>query len=107
MKTYLWKYPDRNSYICKLEKSLYGIKHAAKCWIQKFTVFFRKFNLVPSEVEKCISAGEFEIVEVFLALFVDDGLKASKSSTILQQITQTLNSPFEITLGDPSKFVDL
>jgi len=98
---------DSSAVMCRLNKSLYGIKQAARCWNTKFTYFLQKFNLVPCESEKCIYVGKINNVCVFLALFVDDGLIACESHVILDLIIDELNKSFEITLGDASMFVGL
>lgn len=98
---------DSSAVMCRLNKSLYGIKQAARCWNTKFTYFLRKFNLVPCESEKCIYVGKINNVCVFLALFVNDGLIACESHVILDSIIDELNKSFEITLGDASMFVGL
>lgn len=96
---------ESESSVCRLNKSLYGLKQAPRCWNQKFNAFLKKFNLVQSEADQCIYTGQVEGCEVFLALFVDDGLVASKSSSVLEKMIVRMKGEFEITLGDASKFV--
>ncbi|KMQ87289.1 integrase core domain protein [Lasius niger] len=98
---------DSSAVMCRLNKSLYDIKQAARCWNMKFTNFLRKFDLVPCESEKCIFVGRMENVCVYLALFVDDGLIACESRAVLDSIVDELSKSFEITLGDASTFVGL
>lgn len=98
---------DSSAVTCRLNKSLYGIKQAARCWNAKFTDFLRKFNLVSCESEKCIYVGEIKNVRVFLALFVDDGLIACESCDVLNSIIDELSKSFEITLGDGLMFIGL
>ena len=77
---------DPGALMCRLNKSLYGIKQAARVWNLKFTSFLQKFNLVPCESEKCIFIGKMKNVRVYLALFVDDGLIACESRVVLDSI---------------------
>lgn len=93
--------------VCKLNKSLYGLKQAPRCWNIKFTSFLRRFNLKETDADKCIFFGNFEGSDVYLALFVDDGIIAAKSAKTLKSIVKSLSDAFEITLGDCSKFVGL
>ena len=93
--------------VCVLRKSLYGLKQAPRCWNVKFKKFLQKFSFSECEADGCIFSGEFEGHQVFLALFVDDGLLACKSSDILNKILTELNNEFAITVGDASYFVGL
>lgn len=76
--------------VCKLEKSLYGLKQAPRCWNQKFSSFLREFDFVECEAEQCIFVGKFESETVYLGIFVDDGLVASrKIETINCELKKT------------------
>jgi len=44
---------------------------------------------------------------VYLAVFVDDGIVASKSAKVVRNIIKVLCEAFEITLGDCSTFVGI
>lgn len=94
-------------YACKLNKSLYGLKQSPRCWNRKFSEFLKKFNFSQGDADQCIFKGCVGGVDVFLALFVDDGLVASESSRVLKAVITYLKSAFEITIGDASRFVGL
>lgn len=55
--------------ICRLQKSLYGLKQTSRCWSKKFTAFFNKLNLIESDADKCIFSGNIDNFEVFLVLY--------------------------------------
>lgn len=93
--------------VCKLNKSIYGLKQASRCWNQKFSTFLKKFNLTESAADPCIFKGHVEGVMVYLALYVDDGLIVSKSQKVLDTIIRSLRKIFNITLGDASSFIGL
>lgn len=95
------------SVVCKLNKSLYGLKQAPRCWNVKFSSFLRRFNLKETDADKCIFFGNFKGCDVYLALFVDDGIVAAKSTETLKSIIKSLSETFEITVGDCSSFVGL
>ena len=54
-----------------------------------------------------IFKGCVDSMNVFLALFVDDGLVASESREVLNGVISCLKSAFRITIGDASQFVSL
>lgn len=39
--------------VCRLNKSIYGLKQAARCWNDWFNDFIKKFNFKQSESDKC------------------------------------------------------
>ena len=51
--------------------------------------------------------GKYKNDEVYLALFVDDGLVASKNVEKLKKIIQRLSETFKITVEDSNVFVGL
>jgi len=93
--------------VCVLNKALYRLKQAPRCWNNKFKNFLRKFNLKETEADKCVFAGHYGQQIVYLAIFVDDGLIACKSREILSSIIKELSHEFDITIGDASLFVGM
>lgn len=98
---------DSDNNICKLQKSLYGLKQSPRCWNNKFKDFLKIFNLEQSSADQCIFHGTIKGADVYLALFVDDGLIASKSREILDDIISKMREYFDISLGDASYFVGI
>lgn len=90
--------------MCKLSKSLYGLKQSPRCWNKKFCEFLKRFSFKESDAEKCIFVGNVYGISVYLAVFVDDGLIAAKSQEILACVIEHLKCEFKITLGDTSLF---
>lgn len=93
--------------VCKLDKALYGLKQSPRCWNQEFISFLKQFNFKEGNADKCILNGEVDGEKVFLALFVDDGLIATKNTSVLEKIVRALKDSFEITTGDASIFIGL
>jgi len=92
---------DPGNLVCKLEKFLYGLKNL------RFTKFLNEFNFEKCEADKCVFIGKFKNDVVYLALFVDDGLVASKNKETLKMITKRLSETFRITVEDSNTFVGL
>ncbi|CAD7087752.1 unnamed protein product [Hermetia illucens] len=60
------KKEEKRGFVCKLNKSLCGLKQAPRCWNQKFREFLDKYQFSEMEVDKCIFRGQVD--------GVDDGL---------------------------------
>ena len=59
--------------ICKLHKSLYGLKQASQGWFGKFNMVIQQFGMIHSETDhfvffKCSSLNN----DIYLVLYVDD-----------------------------------
>lgn len=95
---------DKGNKVCKLKRSMYGLKQTAKCWNDKFCEFLRRFKFKESESDQCLFVCELRNVKVFLALYVDDGLIVSKSKEAIMYIIEELRNSFELTIGDGKTF---
>ena len=98
---------EENNRIVKLEKSLYGLKQSPNCWNKKFDEFLRSYELEKSPADNCIYTGRKNNKEIYLALYVDDGLVMSTSIKVLDQFLEELQDKFEIKMNEPRYFVGL
>lgn len=44
---------SKHTVVCKLNKSLYGLKQASRCWNATFTKFLKEFEFKPCEADIC------------------------------------------------------
>ena len=58
--------------VCKLQKSIYGLKQASRSWNIKFDQSIKSFEFVQSLDEPCVYKKSSGNVVVFLVLYVDD-----------------------------------
>ena len=93
--------------VCRLQKSWYGLKQAACYWNKKFTGELKRLGLIQCASDQCLFRDTIENEEVFLALFVDDGLVAAKSQKVIQIVKNALCESFEVKLGDSCCFVSV
>lgn len=96
---------ENKDLVCKLQKSLYGLKQASKCWNDKFKHFITIFGFEQLNADKCIFYTESDGEAVFLALYVDDGLIISKNITFMHTILEELDRKFKITVKPLKYFV--
>lgn len=96
-------FADGSQRVCKLRKSLYGLKQASRCWNQKFSGFIEKFGLVASKSDPCV----FTNNSIILAIFVDDGIIAGKDDQSIDCIIEYLQENFEVKVIEVGCFLGL
>lgn len=93
--------------VCKLKKSLYGLKQSPRCWNKKFDSFLKQFKFVNCTSDPCVYRSKSSAGEIFLALYVDDGLILATTQEILNDVINELKSKFSITENKSDSFVGL
>ena len=93
-------YDDGSNNVCKLNKSIYGLKQASRCWNRKFTEMLESFKLKTSTADPCVFIGSVNSSKIILAIYIDDGIIASQSANALEMMINHLKSHFEIKLFD-------
>uniref|UniRef100_A0A1Y1NHZ0 Retrovirus-related Pol polyprotein from transposon TNT 1-94 n=1 Tax=Photinus pyralis TaxID=7054 RepID=A0A1Y1NHZ0_PHOPY len=93
--------------VCKLKKSLYGLKQSPRCWNRKFNSTLKNFNFQQCTADQCVYKGQVDGKRVLLILFVDDGLIIGEDKLILNSIIEKLKQEFKIVLGDLNYYVGL
>lgn len=93
--------------VCKLRRSLYGLKQSPRCWNEKFVRFLRNYNFINIDSDKCVFIGVVKECQVYLALYVDDGLLINESKSAIDEVLRYLKSDFQITTDKPDEFVGM
>ena len=78
--------------VCKLRKSLYGLKQSSRCWNKAFTEFMKSIGFNQSTADPCIYVRDTCIV----AVYVDDLIIATKTPEEMQEVKQLLSSQFQM-----------
>lgn len=89
-------FEDGSNKVCKLIKSLYGLKQASRCWNEKFTYFIKKFEFKVCESDPCVFVRKVGEDTIILAIYVDDGLVAAANEVVIKPLIDYLNEHFEI-----------
>ena len=92
--------PDQPEMVCKLHKSIYGLKQAARCWNKTIDSFLKESGYSQSDADPCIY---YKCVNkrgkqcfIIMALYVDDLIISSNDSELLIAEKQTLSSRFQM-----------
>nr|GEY66951.1 hypothetical protein [Tanacetum cinerariifolium] len=58
--------------VCKLQKALYGLKHAPRAWYEKFSTIVTSFRFVSSHHDSALFVKRSSVEHILLPLYVDD-----------------------------------
>lgn len=102
--------PGKENHVCRLTKSIYGLKQASRAWNKKFHDFIMIFGLVQSKADSCVyfrhqRKGE-EVVEfTILIIYVDDGIIFSNKPQVMTDILEHLKRTFEVKSFSADRFL--
>ncbi|BBG99824.1 transposable element gene [Prunus dulcis] len=85
------------SLVCKLCKSIYGLKQASRQWYLKFNKVVKDFGFVENVLDECIYMKMSGRHFIILVLYVDDILLACTNLTMLHDCKNFLSKNFEMT----------
>lgn len=87
-------YGDGTNRVCRLNRSIYGLKQAGRQWNLKLDDALRKFGLKKSQLDPCIYySGD---LSVLIAIYVDDFLLFFKNMKKLEEVKQYLCRTFKM-----------
>ena len=82
--------------VCKLKKSIYGLKQSPRCWNVALDSLLKKICFTQSQNDPCIyyrmSGGDI----FYMGVYVDDIVLAAKSDKQLKEVKSALSKQFEI-----------
>lgn len=108
---YMWAPEGLNvegDIVCKLNKTLYGLKQAPMEWNHKFNECMKSLGFYQCKADQCLYVLNTNNVIVYLILYVDDVLLASKCLDVLNKIKESLMSTFKMRdLGKVSSFLGI
>jgi hypothetical protein len=94
--------------VCKLQKSLYGLKQSPRAWNQKLDAFFKSIEFMKSEADPRVYVAQVGDVKFFIVVHVDDLILVCNDQNKLLQIKEELNQKFEMKdLGELHFFLGM
>ena len=89
--------------VCRLKKSLYGLKQSPRCWN---TAQLKEMGFTQSQNDPCIYYKYTGGDVFYIAVYVDDIILAGKTEGILNEVKDSLSRKFEIKdLGELNYFL--
>ncbi|KAJ9546652.1 hypothetical protein OSB04_019195 [Centaurea solstitialis] len=88
--------PKNPNKVCKLLKSIYGLKQASRSWNLHFDERIKEFGFAKSEFEPCVYTKFSRSTVTFLVLYVDDILLIGNDVPTLQSVKNWLSKCFQM-----------
>ena len=89
-----YKEKGKENYVCKLNKSLYGLKQASRCWFKTMDAFLKENDYEQCQADSCLYVKRVGAEFIIIALYVDDMLLACNSTKLLQNEKEALEKQF-------------
>ena len=94
--------------MCKLKKSIYGLKQASRQWYIKFNDTITSYGFVENTVDRCIYMKVSGSKFVILVLYVDDILLDANDISLLHDVKKYLSKNFEMKdMGEASYVIGI
>ncbi|CAJ2634510.1 unnamed protein product [Trifolium pratense] len=94
--------------VCKLKRSLYGLKQEPRAWYEKFLSTLLEFSFTQSQYDSSLFIHRTSAGIVLLLLYVDDMVITGSDHTSIQRLKQQLQASFHMKdLGNLHYFLGL
>ena len=81
-----FEYPEEPVKVCKLWKSIYGLKRASRSWNHRFDEVVKEFGFLQNCDEPCVYKKVSGSTVVFLVLYVNDILRIGNNVPTLEVV---------------------
>ncbi|PNF15497.1 hypothetical protein B7P43_G17001 [Cryptotermes secundus] len=97
-----------NDKVCRLNKTLYGLKQAPMEWNKEFNNYVQGLGFKQSEYDKCLYVRNKDGKPIYILLYVDDFIIASKDLQEMTVLKNKLKEKFKVKdLGNLKYFLGI
>ena len=100
-------YEDGTDRVCKLNRSLYGLKQSPRNWNARFNEFLNAEGFESTPEDTCVFVRKGDNNLMIVCLYVDDGLVCGTDRSALNEFIDKLRETFEVTVNHPDCYVGM
>ena len=86
----------QRNFVCRLKKSIYGLKQSPQCWNIATDDHLKKMKFVQTEGDPCLYVSRDQGETVVIAVYVDDILIAAKTDKRIAEVKVAIANRFEV-----------
>jgi hypothetical protein len=91
--------------VCKLKRSLYGLKKSPRMWYQKFDTYILSLKFVRRKDDHCIYSKEEGGCFIYVYLYVDDMLLIGNNMDAIKEVKKKLSLKMDMKDLSATKFI--
>ena len=100
-------YDDGSGRVCRLHKSLYGLKQSSRNWNETFSRFIEQEGFHATAEDTCVYLRKRGNDWTIICLYVDDGLIAGTNESSVSSFISKLQKRFQVTVNEPTCYVGM
>ncbi len=89
--------PHQQSEVCRLHKTLYGLKQSSREWNKEFVDGILKLGLIQSKYDPCLFTLKNSEGVLYITVYVDDIVLISNNNHLISWFKSSINKKFEMT----------
>jgi len=86
----------KNELVCKLKKSLYGLKQSPRMWYQNFDTYILGLGFVRSKADHYVYSKQVGDHFINIVMYVDDMLLIGNNKDVIKEVKAQLSSKFDM-----------
>ena len=88
--------PGKEHLVCRLRKSLYGLRQSAREWNDTFNAAMMKFGLKRTKADSCVYHVRLREGYAWLAVFIDDIFTFEQNTAVFEELQKILMCAFDM-----------
>ncbi|CAL1357723.1 unnamed protein product [Linum trigynum] len=100
--------PDKPNHVCRLRKSIYGLRQAPRTWFHCLAAALTRFGFSVSRTDPSLFIYKSGTVRLYMLVYVDDIVITGNDSALIRRLMEFLHANFALReLGPLSYFLGI